>query len=151
MCSSSLIQGIFPTQESNPGLLHWRQILYQLSYQGSPKILEWVTYPFSRKSSQPRNPTRISCLAGGFFISWTIREALTMLNLCRLLQKCETKKYINKVKTYSNKEYKRKKNYCFETVIIFKHYLYQNWNWVIFFFPTRQLLNIRKYMKNFIR
>ena len=108
MCSSSLIQGIFPTQESNPGLLHWRQILYQLSYQGSPKILEWVTYPFSRKSSQPRNPTRISCLAGGFFTSWTIREALTMLNLCRLLQKCETKKYINKVKTYSNKEYKKK-------------------------------------------
>ena len=31
----SLIQGIFPTQESNPGLLHCRQILYQLSYQFS--------------------------------------------------------------------------------------------------------------------
>ena len=30
-----LLQGIFPTQESNPGLLHCRQILYQLSYQGS--------------------------------------------------------------------------------------------------------------------
>ena len=28
---------IFPTQESNPGLLHCRQILYQLSYEGSPK------------------------------------------------------------------------------------------------------------------
>ena len=33
----SLLQGIFPTQESNLGLLHCRQILYQLSYQGSPK------------------------------------------------------------------------------------------------------------------
>ena len=32
----SLLQGIFPTQESNWGLLHCRQILYQLSYQGSP-------------------------------------------------------------------------------------------------------------------
>ena len=29
-------KGIFPTQESNQGLLHCRQILYQLSYQGSP-------------------------------------------------------------------------------------------------------------------
>ena len=33
-----LLQGIFLTQESNPGLLHCRQILYQLSYQGRPKI-----------------------------------------------------------------------------------------------------------------
>ena len=37
--SLSLLQGIFPTQESNQGLLHCRQILYQLSYQGSPIIL----------------------------------------------------------------------------------------------------------------
>ena len=35
--SLSLLQGIFPTQESNRGLLHCRWILYQLSYQGSPK------------------------------------------------------------------------------------------------------------------
>ena len=33
----SLLQGIFPTQESNWGLLHYSWILYQLSYQGSPK------------------------------------------------------------------------------------------------------------------
>ena len=31
--SYSLLQGIFPTQESNQGLLHCRQILYQLSYR----------------------------------------------------------------------------------------------------------------------
>ena len=36
--SLSLLQGIFPTQESNQGLLHCRWILYQLSYQGSPDI-----------------------------------------------------------------------------------------------------------------
>ena len=36
--SLSLLQGIFPTQGSNPGLLHCRQILYLQSYQGSPKI-----------------------------------------------------------------------------------------------------------------
>ena len=33
----ALLQGIFPTQESNQGLLHCRWILYQLSYQGSPE------------------------------------------------------------------------------------------------------------------
>ena len=38
----SLSQGIFPTQGSNPGLPHCRRILYQLSHQGSPRILEWV-------------------------------------------------------------------------------------------------------------
>ena len=34
--SLSLLQGIFPAQGSNPGLLHCRQILYRLSQQGSP-------------------------------------------------------------------------------------------------------------------
>ena len=38
--SRSLLQGIFPTQRLNPGLPHCRQILYQLSHQGSPRILE---------------------------------------------------------------------------------------------------------------
>ena len=51
----ALLQGIFPTQGLNPGLLHWRQILYCLSHQGSSRILEWVAYPFSRKTSGPRN------------------------------------------------------------------------------------------------
>ena len=32
----ALLQGVFPTQGSNPDLLHCRQILYQLIYQGSP-------------------------------------------------------------------------------------------------------------------
>ena len=62
-----LLQGIFPTQGSNPGLPHCRQILYQLSHQGGPRILEWVAYPFSSDSSRPRNPARVSCIAGRFF------------------------------------------------------------------------------------
>ena len=49
--SLSLLQGMFPTQESNWGLLHCRLILYQLSQKGSPRILEWVAYPISRGSS----------------------------------------------------------------------------------------------------
>ena len=40
-----LLQGIFPTQGSHPGLPHCRWILYQLSHKGSPRILEWVAYP----------------------------------------------------------------------------------------------------------
>ena len=47
----SLLQGIFPTVGSNPGLLPCRQILYQLSHQGSPRILEWAAYPFCRGSA----------------------------------------------------------------------------------------------------
>ena len=84
--SCSLLQGIFPTQGSNPGLLHCRQILYQLSYQGSPRVLEWIAYPFSRGSSQARNWTRISCIAGRFFTSWATREALhTLYTNCKFL------------------------------------------------------------------
>ena len=60
--SLSLLQGIFPTQGSNPGLLHCRQILYWLSHQGSPRILERLAYPFSRGSSWPRNQTGVSSI-----------------------------------------------------------------------------------------
>ena len=79
----SLFQGIFPTQGLNWGLPHcgwilyqhcgW--ILYQLSHQGSPRILEWLAYPFFSGSSQPRNWIRVSCIAGRYFTSWAVREA----------------------------------------------------------------------------
>ena len=75
--SLSLPQGIFPTQESNPGLPYCRQILYQLSHQGSPRILEWVASPFSCGSSRPRNWTRVSCIAGGFWEGDTLQNLLT--------------------------------------------------------------------------
>ena len=68
--SLSLLQEIFPTQESNQGLPHCRWILYQLSHKGSPRILKWVAYPFSSRSSRPRNPTGVSCTAGRFFTNW---------------------------------------------------------------------------------
>ena len=77
--SLSLLQEIFPTQGSNPGLLHCRQILYQLSHKGSPRILEWIAYPFSSGSSQARNQTGVSCIAGRFFTNWAIREALNYI------------------------------------------------------------------------
>ena len=99
-----LLQGIFPTQGSNPGLLHCRGILYHLSHQdldsilhavlcfaqslslvqlfetlwtGSSihgvlqaRILEWAAMPSSRGSSQPRDQTQVSCIAGRFFLSF---------------------------------------------------------------------------------
>ena len=71
-----LLHGIFPTQGSNPGVPHCRQILYRLSHQGSPRKLEWVAYPFSRGSSWPRNQTGVSCNARRFFTNWATREAL---------------------------------------------------------------------------
>ena len=40
MGSRSLLQGIFPAQRSNPCLLHWRQILYHLSHEGTPSSLK---------------------------------------------------------------------------------------------------------------
>ena len=41
------------------------------------RILEWVAVPFSRGSSQPRDRTQVSHIAGGFFTSWATREAIT--------------------------------------------------------------------------
>ena len=106
----SLLQGIFPTQGSNPGLLHWKQILYHLSHQSTmlcyvlclvaqscPTLCDPMDYtacqaplcpwaspgkntgvgciPFSRGSSQPRDQTQVSCMAGGFVTVRATREA----------------------------------------------------------------------------
>ena len=82
--SLSLIQGIFPTQGSNPGLLYCRQILYQLIHKGSPRILEWVAYPFSSGSSWPKNRTRVAwvqthCLSSHVVARWPQASYLTSL------------------------------------------------------------------------
>ena len=64
--SLPLLQGIFPTQGSNPGLLHCRQILYQLSHKGSLKW-EFQSVQFSHSvvsdSLWPRglHPARLPC------------------------------------------------------------------------------------------
>ena len=43
MGSFSLLQGIFLTQELNRGLLHYRRVLYQLSYQETPLLLQYAS------------------------------------------------------------------------------------------------------------
>ena len=90
--SLSFVQGIFPTEGSNSDLPHCRWIVYQLSHKGSPRILEWVAYPFSSGSSQPGNQTGVSCLAGRFFTNWAIREALTEYITPQFLKNLKEKK-----------------------------------------------------------
>ena len=48
------------------------------------RILEWVAFPFSRASSQPRDRTQVSCIAGRFFTSWALLLLLSHLSHVRL-------------------------------------------------------------------
>ena len=73
----------YPGDLPNPGIKPRSPTLQAdslLSHQGSPKILEWAAYPFSRGSSQLRNWTRVSSIAGGFFTNWATREAHKHVN-----------------------------------------------------------------------
>ena len=54
MSDSLQLHGLSPPGSSVHGILQAR-------------VLEWVAIPFSRASSQPRDPTQVSCIAGGFF------------------------------------------------------------------------------------
>ena len=48
------------------------------------RILEWVAFPSSRGSSQPRDWTQVSRIAGGFFTSWVTRQAQCTVNVLHL-------------------------------------------------------------------
>ena len=52
------------------------------------RILEWVTFPFSRRSFQTRDWTQVSCIAGRFFTSWATREAHIYINSSVQLLSC---------------------------------------------------------------
>ena len=65
--SHSLLQEIFPTQGSNPGLPHCRQILYQLSHKRSPQtiisvLVCWVLGSFLSIIFKYNIPFSVSCL-----------------------------------------------------------------------------------------
>ena len=51
-------------------------------------VLEWVSIPFSRGSSQPREWTQVSCIAGRFFTVWATREAHMSLYICHNHRMC---------------------------------------------------------------
>ena len=60
---------------------------YTVSRILQARILEWVAFPFSRRSSQPRDRTQISRIAGRFFPSWATREACN-LEVCFIYGHC---------------------------------------------------------------
>ena len=54
------------------------------------RILEWVTIPFSKGSSQLRERTQVSCLVGGFFTVWALFSNTTTTTTTKSLQSCPT-------------------------------------------------------------
>ena len=80
--TSLLLQRVFLTQGSNLHLLcevKWKLLsyvqLFAVHWILQARILEWVAFPFSRGSSQPRDQTQVSHITGRFFTSWATREA----------------------------------------------------------------------------
>ena len=53
----------------------WDPMDYTVHEILQARILEWVAFPFSRGSSQPRDQTQVSHIADGFFTNWATREA----------------------------------------------------------------------------
>ena len=77
--SLPLLQGVLPTQGSNPGLLHYRQILYRLIHKRSARILVWVAYPLIPVDlSNARMKLGPSALQVDS-LHWAIREALQFI------------------------------------------------------------------------
>ena len=75
------------------------------------RILEWVAYLFSSRSSRPRNSTGVSCISGRFFTNWFIREAPY------------SQSYGFPVVMYGCEKHKESwvpKNWCFWTVVLGK-------------------------------
>ena len=74
MGSHSLLQGIFLTQRSNPGLLHCRRVLYHLSRQGSPTNI-YSPYKIATKllvKDGDTPPQSISFVLGGNNVFWVL-------------------------------------------------------------------------------
>ena len=74
------------------------------------RILEWVAFPFSRGSSQPRDQTQVFHTAGTFFISWATREAqvrhkqshILLFHLCELSKISKSTETKNRLVIASN-------------------------------------------------
>ena len=73
--SLSFLQGIFPTQGSNPGLLHCRQNLLPAEPQRKPKNTGVGSLSLPQQMFLTQVSTRVACIWGGFFTNWAIREA----------------------------------------------------------------------------
>ena len=65
------------SESQSLSLTLWHPMDYTVHGILQAGILEWVIFPFSRGSSQHRDQTQVSCIAGGFFTSWATKEAPT--------------------------------------------------------------------------
>ena len=71
----ALLQGIFPTQGSNPGLLHCRRILFPSEPPGKPKNTTVGSLSLLQGIFPTQELNWVSCIAGRFLTSWATREA----------------------------------------------------------------------------
>ena len=88
--SLSLLQGIFPTQGLNLGLLHCRRILYQLSHKGSPRILERVAYPSPVEIPDPGIEPGSLALQVGSLLTELWKKPINGVQFSSVDQSCPT-------------------------------------------------------------
>ena len=79
--SLSLLQGLFPTQESNPGLPHCRQILYQLSYQYLPR--KCLLEIFTKMSHKKKTEKPVRCVTRVSFLFTNQGEVMARISVSR--------------------------------------------------------------------
>ena len=61
-----------------------------------PRILEWVAFPFSRESSQPRDRSQVSRIAGRFFTPWATRDIMAFKKYSIILPNSKVNNYSSK-------------------------------------------------------
>ena len=79
----SLLRGIFLTQQLNPGLLHCRQILYQLSHWGKPKLIVGSEYRKTTWLSRSAMTLISTSFLSSWMSTWPRVEQLPCTNICR--------------------------------------------------------------------
>ena len=126
------------------------------------RIMEWAAYLFSRGSPWPRNRTGVSCIAGGFFTNWTIREAPRpgcgiplILHLCSPFLMSSSAPYLSLEPHKSYLNYRNNLACCLPAYLLpssnyIIHSLVENTPWntnmivIMHFFPCRTLLRNRE-------
>ena len=96
------------------------------------RILEWVAFPFSSESSQPRDGTCVSCIAGRFFTICATREAHSSLVILR------RGTYMGRLSCFG-KMYRTPGEQKFASFISF--WILHTNKWVTFFFLFRNVFN----------
>ena len=87
--SQSLLQGIFLTQESNQGLLHCRQILYQLSHQRSPRRKREDSNKIrNERGDVTTDSTEMRRITGSYHEQWCINKVDNLKETERFLKTC---------------------------------------------------------------